>query len=67
MTDCTSSVAHSRPAHRSIGFMNYVALYRQRRALASLDDTRLADLGLSRHEANTEAKRPVWDAPLHWK
>ena len=43
-----------------------VASYRQRRALARLDDARLADLGLSRAEALTEARRPVWDVPGHW-
>jgi uncharacterized protein YjiS (DUF1127 family) len=47
--------------------MGYIDLYRQRRALAGLDDARLADLGLSRDEAETEANRPIWDAPVHWK
>nr|WP_246030375.1 DUF1127 domain-containing protein [Litoreibacter halocynthiae] len=47
--------------------MGYVDLYRQRRALAALDDSRLADIGLSRREADAEARRPVWDAPAYWK
>ena len=67
MTDFTSSAACSRPAHRKTGLMGYIDLYRQRRALAGLDDARLADLGLSRDEAETEANRPIWDAPVHWK
>ncbi|MFD1342402.1 DUF1127 domain-containing protein [Litorisediminicola beolgyonensis] len=45
----------------------FSALARQRRALARLDDARLADIGLTRHEALTEAARPAWDAPDHWR
>ena len=67
MTDFTCSPALSRPAHQKIGLMGYVDLYRQRRALAALDDTRLADIGISRHEAEAEASRPIWDAPDYWK
>ena len=67
MTDFTTSATLSRPARRKIGLMGYIDLYRQRRALAALDETRLADLGLSRHEAEAEANRPVWDAPAYWK
>ncbi|RLJ59147.1 uncharacterized protein DUF1127 [Litoreibacter meonggei] len=67
MTDCTSSAALTRPADRKTGLLGYLDLYRQRRALAALDDTRLADIGLSRQEAEAEASRPVWDAPEYWK
>lgn len=42
------------------------ALYRQRRALRVLDDAALNDLGLSRDEALTEARRYIWDAPQNW-
>jgi uncharacterized protein YjiS (DUF1127 family) len=42
-------------------------LRRSRRALARLDDHLLADIGLTRLEAATEAARPHWDAPLHWR
>lgn len=55
----------SRPARA--GFMSYVSLYRQRRALANLDEHLLQDLGLTKSEAQTEAERPVWDAPHNWK
>lgn len=41
--------------------VNMVELYSQRRSLAALDDARLADLGLSRSEAEAEAARPLWD------
>ena len=33
---------------------------RQRRALARLDDTLLADIGLSRAEAGRETRKPFW-------
>lgn len=46
--------------------MDMNALYRQRRALAALDADALADLGLTRTEADAEAARPVWDAPSNW-
>jgi uncharacterized protein YjiS (DUF1127 family) len=40
---------------------------RTRRALRKLDDHLLRDLGLTRHEAEAEATRALWDAPLHWR
>jgi uncharacterized protein YjiS (DUF1127 family) len=43
-----------------------MAVSRQRRALARLDEARLADLGLTRKEALSEAARPMWDAPRNW-
>lgn len=37
------------------------ALYRQRRTLVSLDDRMLRDIGVTRADAEAEAKRPlVW-------
>jgi uncharacterized protein YjiS (DUF1127 family) len=44
-----------------------LALHGQRRALAGLDDRMLADIGLTRAQAQAEAGRPVWDAPRHWR
>lgn len=35
---------------------------RQRRCLAGLSDHQLNDIGVSREEAEKEAKRPIWDA-----
>ena len=43
------------------------AVRHQRLALAGLDATRLADLGLSANEAEAEAQRPFWDAPRGWR
>ncbi len=33
---------------------------RSRRALSRLSDEQLADIGLTRHQARTEARRPFW-------
>nr|WP_245544296.1 DUF1127 domain-containing protein [Oceanicola granulosus] len=59
------------PAVRSaraprLGLADYLALYRQRRALARLDARALADIGVSDLEARSEAQRPLWDVPTHW-
>ena len=42
------------------------ATWRQRKELSELDDDRLRDLGLTRKDAATEAKRPIWDVPALW-
>ncbi len=47
------------PRRASLGDM--FAVYRERRALARLDDSALRDIGLTREEADREAKRPIWD------
>ena len=44
-----------------------LALRRQRKALAELEDHQLNDIGVSREEAETEAARPAWDVPNHWR
>ena len=51
--------------HR-VSLLDLLSLYRQRRALARLDDAALTDLGINRNEAKTEANRPIWDVPCHW-
>jgi uncharacterized protein YjiS (DUF1127 family) len=44
----------------------WFALRRQRARLAGLDAAALNDLGLTRPEAEAEARRPFWDVPQHW-
>ena len=66
MTDLTAARS-SYSSHRARkGLFGYLSLYRQRRALATMDNRQLQDLGLTRAEALQEARRPVWDAPAHW-
>jgi uncharacterized protein YjiS (DUF1127 family) len=47
--------------------MQAFALHRQRQALRRLDDRALADIGISRAEAEQEAARPIWDVPATWR
>ncbi|WP_413877297.1 DUF1127 domain-containing protein [Albidovulum sp.] len=44
-----------------------LALRRHRARLGDLGDHLLDDIGLSRHEAEREASRPVWDVPHNWR
>ncbi|MDF1855236.1 DUF1127 domain-containing protein [Pseudooceanicola sp.] len=44
-----------------------LGLYQSRRSLARLDDTLLADIGLTRDEATREAHRAVWHVPACWR
>lgn len=67
MTDLTAAHVSHRPRTRYTGVFGYLDLYRQRRALAKMDNAQLVDLGLSRAEAQAEAARPLWDAPNHWQ
>ena len=50
-----------RPSMRGIldRLVAYDALYRQRRALESLDDRMLRDIGVTRADVEAEAKRPM--------
>ena len=58
MTQHRSGLHHTS---RRVSLGQIFALYRERRALARLDDTALADIGLTREEADAEASRPIWD------
>lgn len=39
---------------------------RQRNQLAALDERALKDIGLTRADAEAEARRGFWSAPNHW-
>lgn len=41
-------------------------LRRERQQLSGLSATQLRDIGITRQEAEAEARRPAWDAPDHW-
>lgn len=42
-------------------------LRRQRLQLMRLSDAQLRDIGLTRADAEAEARRSAWDAPNYWK
>jgi uncharacterized protein YjiS (DUF1127 family) len=54
----------SRPLRQWVS--TALKVWRQRRDLLAMDDTRLRDIGLTREQAEAEAGRPVWDVPSHW-
>ena len=55
-------------ARRALSFLaGVIALRRQRAALARLDATRLADIGLTAREVRAELSRPLWNAPAYWR
>lgn len=63
------SVTRSRACphtRRRASILDLLALFRQRRKLATLDAAALRDMGLTKREALDEAKRPAWDVPHHW-
>ena len=52
---------------RMAALADLLSLYRERKQLAALDALQLADIGLTADQAMAESRRPVWDAPLHWR
>lgn len=67
LTATTTTRCHKQPRTRIPGLSALLGLYQQRRTLAGMDPQRLSDIGVTRTEANAEAKRPVWDVPGHWR
>ena len=55
-----------RRAEKRAALRMRLELRRQRRALARLSDHLLTDVGLTRAEAEREARRALWDVPGHW-
>lgn len=53
--------SNTRSAARRVSLSDLFAVYRERRALARLDDRALQDIGLTREQAELEANRPIWD------
>ena len=73
--DMMSQIAHTirlvQVTYRTGGsalarFVQVYAGWQQRKRLATLDDASLRDIGLTRHEAEAEAARPIWNAPDQW-
>jgi len=67
--DHTLTITTQPRAHtgllRRIGkrLLRWNELARQRTALRQLDERTLRDMGISRHDALSEARRPFWDDP----
>lgn len=57
--------AHQKPASILSILLKGFEVSRQRRALAAMDTVALSDLGLTREQAQREAKRSFWDIPQH--
>ena len=59
------SVRHApAPAGHPIHLLAHALdVWRERRALARLDDAALRDLGLTRADALAEARQPLWSLP----
>lgn len=56
------------PAARpTVSLRQLYNVWRSRRALATLDEAALNDVGLNRAQAEKEAARPFWDAPQSWR
>lgn len=60
-----SSAQSLRPARRSVFALiaDLTALHRQRRQLTRMSDAELADIGVTRPQAEAESIRPIWDQP----
>jgi uncharacterized protein YjiS (DUF1127 family) len=72
MSDTTQTSARSLGSKPAKGtalsrFLQTYAGWQQRKRLATLDDAILRDIGLNRYEAETEAARPIWNAPDQWR
>jgi uncharacterized protein YjiS (DUF1127 family) len=50
----------ARLLHALVGFETWLDRHRQRRSLLELDDHILHDIGLSRADIESEAKKPFW-------
>ena len=66
MTYIVQSTAYAT-LRSSASLRHMFSVWRSRRALASLDQAALQDIGLSYKEAQIEASRPFWDAPQTWR
>ncbi len=67
-TACRPVYSAHKP--RRTGVLGWIltlaSVWRERRILQTMERHRLDDLGLSREDANREARRNAWDAPDRW-
>ncbi|WP_281972718.1 DUF1127 domain-containing protein [Ruegeria faecimaris] len=68
MTQITASTyCKPRQRFKLTSVLDALSLRRQRCQLTRLDDRALLDIGITREEAEAEAKRRIWDAPEFWQ
>ena len=53
------------PKSNGIGLTRMLAIWKQRNDLRHLSDRALADIGVTRQQAQAEARRPLWDVPTN--
>ncbi|UWQ55038.1 DUF1127 domain-containing protein [Leisingera caerulea] len=64
---CPASCSSRKPQHSLFSRLRLLwSVRRQRDQLAALDDRALKDIGLTRSQAEAEARRGFWSAPDHW-
>jgi uncharacterized protein YjiS (DUF1127 family) len=64
----TSSRPRLAPESRGVfSFTRLFDLWRSRQALAKLDAAGLEDIGVTSHDAQKEATKPLWDVPANWQ
>ncbi|WP_264210275.1 DUF1127 domain-containing protein [Leisingera thetidis] len=64
---CPANCAPQRPSLSLLQRLRrHLSVRRQRNQLATLDDRALKDIGLTRTDAEAEARRGFWSAPDHW-
>lgn len=65
------AVTKVQSADRFVGILSRLhfamILRAERKQLAGFDAARLADIGLTRAQADAEAARPIWDVPHRWR
>lgn len=59
--------ASAKAPKRGFSLFALMDLARERRTLAGLDAHLLRDIGIDQARAATEARRPFWDVPQHWR
>lgn len=59
----SASIRMDRPISWLSLMRQALGVIRQRRQLATLSNSQLADIGITRDQAMTEAARPFWDLP----
>ncbi len=70
MTDFSLHRAATAPRRHLSGLnwlMTALDVWRSRQHLKGLEPHRLDDIGIASKDARSEASRPIWDVPAHWK